>query len=91
LRVLKPGGKIVVLTPTGCGSIWQQLRLLSRMKFSIKNGTFFVWKNATRFNGRQWVENNILKEVAKENKWDYSRQTVFEGFALIETLRKKSL
>jgi ubiquinone/menaquinone biosynthesis C-methylase UbiE len=88
LRVLRPGGKLVVLTPTGRGSFKQELKVLSQMNFDVRNWTFFLWRNMTRSGGRRWVAENILLDVAKKNSLTFNRHFVFDEFAVIETLEK---
>lgn len=88
LRVLRPGGKLVVLTPTGQDSFKQELMVLSRLKFGMRNGSFLLWRNMTRSGGRRWAAGNILPDAAEENGLVYSRQLVFNGFAVVETLVK---
>lgn len=85
-QVLKPGGQIVVLTPTGRGRFLNGLRLLSQVKFHVANWTFFLWQNVTARRARDWKQQSILLHYARRNHLGYTRHDCFGGFAAIEVL-----
>ena len=68
LRVLKPNGKIIILTPSGNKPIFSSFIEVWRYKFSIKNFTFPIWKIATTRGGRKWQRQKWLEKYASENK-----------------------
>lgn len=91
LRVLQPGGRIVVLTPTGRGSFKNALAMLSKVNFATRNWTFFLWRNMTRFNAQRWPQKNILAEIAEKTHLDYSKHFGFGDFAVVEVMQKPAL
>lgn len=84
LQVLKEGGKIIVLTPTGNGNIVK----LSKNYFSSKNTGIYIWYNATKNRARQWTKRKYLSEYASKHKLDYKSKIVMNGFAQLELLEK---
>ncbi len=82
LRLLKPGGKILVLTPTGHGNIF----ILTKYFFSLKNYSVFMWYTATSERGDRWCESRFLEQYARKHKIRYTRKIVMKEFALLETL-----
>jgi SAM-dependent methyltransferase len=81
LRILRPGGKLVVLTPTGRGSFKQELKILAQLNFGVRNWSFFLWQNMTRSGGRRWEAEKRLPDVAEKNGLAYSQQLVFSEFS----------
>lgn len=88
MRVLRPGGRIVTLTPTGNGSMQDGLRLLARIGGPTPNWTFSLWRNMTAPNARRWMEQGLLALFAEEKHLHYSAHGGFEGFAAIEILEQ---
>jgi SAM-dependent methyltransferase len=88
LRLLRPGGKIIVLTPSGRVDFRKEVALLIHYDFSIDNWTFFLWRILTGSRARKWAKKNLLTAVAEKNDLIYSRHFSFKGFAMVETLEK---
>ncbi|NOZ47000.1 MAG: class I SAM-dependent methyltransferase, partial [Chlorobi bacterium] len=84
LRVLKPNGKIVILTPTGKGDLIN----LTRHFFSLKNKGIYVWYNATKKGAKRWTKEQYLKKYSMEKNLIYTNYEIFKGFAQIEILTK---
>ncbi len=84
LRVLKKGGKIIILTPTGKGNIFK----LTKHYFSIKNKSIYIWYNATKRNGKTWTKEMYLSKYSAKNNLTYKQKEVLNGFAQIETIIK---
>jgi len=53
-RILEKNGKIIVLTPTGKGSLFK----LTKIYFSLKNLSIYVWFYATKNRAKLWTNNN---------------------------------
>ncbi len=85
-RVLKPGGSILVLTPTGQVPFSRSLRLFFSLPFHRNNWTFFIWRRATARRGRAWTQNNLLADFAHRSGMRYRKNSVFQGHAILEEL-----
>ena len=85
LRVLKPTGKLFVLTPTGRGGFWK----LSKKYFSWQNLSIYIWYAATRGRARAWTEKHYLESYVKEKGLSYTTREVFDGFAILEVIYGK--
>jgi ubiquinone/menaquinone biosynthesis C-methylase UbiE len=90
LRILKPNGKIIILTPLGSkpfisafGEVWQY-------PFSWNNFTFPIWKMATNRSARKWQQQNWAATYAIMHHLPYVRTLVFNDNATIETISKIS-
>lgn len=83
-RLLAKGGKIIILTPTGRGSI----STLLKHYFLPGNLSIFIWFYATRNRARAWANNKYLKQYSNENKWSYKSKIVMNGLAQIEIIKK---
>lgn len=88
LRVLKPGGKIIILTPSGSKSIISSFVEVWKYPFSFKNVTFPIWKMATTQGARKWNQESWLANYAKENQLKYSKTLVFNNNAVMEIVTK---
>lgn len=88
LRLLKPGGKIIVLTPSGKKAILSAFVEVWEYPFNLNNWTFIVWKAFTTFSARKWNKNLWLKKYSKLHGLQYFNKTVFNNNAIIETLIK---
>jgi ubiquinone/menaquinone biosynthesis C-methylase UbiE len=86
LRILKPGGKLVILTPSGRKPIITSFTEVWRYPFSIRNYTFVIWKLATTAGGRRWSNKNWLEKFASENGLKYTKSLVFNSNATLETI-----
>ena len=84
LQLLKGGGKIIILTPTGKGNILK----LTKHYFSLKNKGIFIWYRSTKNRAKIWTKNQYLKQYANENKLQYQSQIVMNGFAQLEVIKK---
>ena len=83
IGLLKPSGKIIVLTPTGKGNIIQ----LAWHFLSLKNLGIFIWYSATKKRSIQWGNNGILKCYSIKNNLDYHKEITLKGFAVVETIQ----
>jgi len=83
IQLLKDGGKIVILTPTGKGNVMS----LSKYYFSLKNYGIYVWYKATKKRAKLWSKNQYLKQYAIDHKLKYEAKTVMNGFAILEVLK----
>lgn len=81
-RVVRPGGKILVLTPSGNGGFWK----LTKSFFSPGNLSVYTWYYATRRGARIWFKNNLLTEFSQVQNLKYTRKEILRGFALMESL-----
>lgn len=82
-RLLAKDGKIIILTPTGKGSI----STLLKHYFSLRNLSIYIWFYTTRNRARAWANNKYLKQYAIENKWNYKSKIVMNGFTQLEILK----
>ncbi len=83
-RVLKPQGKIMVLTPTGKPGILSQA-------FQYKmpaNASIFIWNFATARAGRVWSEKSVAVEYSKIHGLKYHASEHLGDLALLEILYK---
>ena len=78
LRVLRPTGAIIVLSPSGKGAIFKS------------HYTFIFWKILTSQAGRIWQKDAWAEVFAQHHQLQYKKQTVFNGNATIETISKIS-
>ncbi|HVM89885.1 MAG TPA: class I SAM-dependent methyltransferase [Puia sp.] len=88
-RVLKPNGKIIVLTPSGKKSIISSFADVWKYPFSLHNCTFMVWKIATTSSGRKWEKQKWLSVYAAQNEMQYSSSLTFNDNASLEILTKQ--
>lgn len=88
LRVLKPDGSIIILTPSGIKPILSSFSEVWNYRFSISNFTFPVWKLATTKRARKWQRQNWPEKYAKEIQLNYTKSHVFNNNATIELLNK---
>ncbi len=86
LRVLKPGGKILVLTPTGQVPLHRSVRLFFSFPFHFFNWSFFVWRRATAKRARAWAQKDPLPPFCRDSRLHYSKTTVLQGHAILEQL-----
>lgn len=88
LRVLKPNGKILILTPTGRKSILSSFIEVWRYPFSFNNLTFMIWKIATTRGGRKWQLQKWLEQYTRENELNHTTSLTFNYNASLETISK---
>lgn len=90
LRVLKPDGKIIVLTPSGKKSILSSFVEVWRYPFKATNWTFIIWKTFTTHTARKWQRKMWLKNYATSQQLAYSNEIVFNKNATLEILSKNN-
>lgn len=88
LRVLKPNGKIIILTPSGKKPIISAFVEVWRFPFSLNNWTFLVWKTFTSRSGRKWQQQKWLASYSELQKLSYSALLTFNKNASIEIINK---
>ena len=88
LRVLRPGGRVIVLTPSGRKPIISSFVEVWRYPFAASNWTFVAWKVFTTASARRWVRASWLAEYAGKKSLHYSKQIVFNNNASIEIIEK---
>jgi ubiquinone/menaquinone biosynthesis C-methylase UbiE len=88
LRVLKPDGKIIVLTPSAEKAILSALVEVWRYRFSVNNFTFFIWKLLTKRRARKWKRQKWLENYTSENRLKYSVSLAFNNNATVEIISK---
>ena len=91
LRVLKPEGKILILTPSGKKSIFSSFFEVWRYKFSFNNFTFPIWKIATTNSARKWQSQKWLKKYAERKALTYSRLLTFNDNATLEIMSNNKI
>lgn len=89
LRVLKPNGKMIILTPSGKKPILSSFIEVWQYQFSFNNFTFPIWKMATTSKGRKWQRQKWLENYAMENKLNYTISLTFNNNATLEILSRK--
>lgn len=86
VRVLKPTGKIIVLSPSGKKSIFSSIHEINGFPKSRYNWTYFIWKTATKNRGEKWQKSYWLKDFSNTIKMKYLRTSAFNNNASIEIL-----
>lgn len=84
LRVLKPNGKLIILTPTGGGNVLK----LSRHFFSLKNKGIYTWYHSTKRSALRWTKEQYLLQYSEQKDLTYTRTETLHGFAQLETLSR---
>ena len=85
VRILRPNGRLVALTPTGEGHITPEV--ISQIGVHPRNWTFFLWRQMTSGNGRAWAQKGTLAEFAHQKNATYNKQIVFNGLAAVEWIQ----
>lgn len=85
-RVLKPQGKIIILTPTGNQPYSVILQTFRRLTFAWYNWSFFVWQRATQKRGRNWMQQAIISSYCQKHQLGYHRSLVFNQLAQLEII-----
>ncbi|MBX7057870.1 MAG: class I SAM-dependent methyltransferase [Leptospirales bacterium] len=88
LRMLKPEGQLLVLTPTPLRAPPSALSGIGLRAFARSNWTFFVWRASTRVRATRWHQENWAQRVATERGLHYAAEDVFSGYARLECLSK---
>ncbi len=85
LEVLNEKGRIIILSPSGTGTIKDIFR-----KFSKRNNkSFALWYALTKRSARRWNKQGMLKEYAEKNNLIYTNSMVFDGFGHLEIMERK--
>jgi ubiquinone/menaquinone biosynthesis C-methylase UbiE len=87
-RILKPKGKIFILTPSGKRPISKAFWDIRFFDKPFQNLTFSFWKLATTRAGRNWQNAHWAENFALENGFSYTMDIVFHGHATLEILTK---
>lgn len=88
IRILKPNGKIVILTPSGWKPILSSFFEVWKYPFSINNYIFPIWKLATTAGARRWQRQKWSEIYARENQLKYTKSLAFNNNATIEIISK---
>lgn len=86
VRVLKPDGKIVILTPSGKNPMISAFSKTWGFPYRRYNWTYLVWKTLTSNRGRAWQNQQWLVRYANEKELNYSTSLIFGSDATIETI-----
>lgn len=77
-QLLRPHGRIVILTPSGEGHL--------RMSDGGPHWTFFLWRHLTSAMGAQWQAERVALSFAERQGMRYARHAVFSGMATVEII-----
>lgn len=86
LRVLKPDGKIIVLSPTGKKTVLSAFAEVWRYPLAATNWTFIFWKAFTTARARGWHRNQWLSAYSEKRSLCYSQTYVFNNNATLEII-----
>jgi ubiquinone/menaquinone biosynthesis C-methylase UbiE len=89
LRVLKSGGKVIVLSPSGSKPIFSSFLEVWSYPYAPTNWTFVVWRVATSKRAKKWHNESWLKKYATEGQLKYDSHSVFNSNATLETITKQ--
>ena len=89
LRILKPGGKLIVLTPSGKKSRLTAFSEIWTFPYSKYNWTYFIWKTLTSRGGQKWQKEKWLENYANLNTLSYQKAFTFNDNACIEIIENK--
>lgn len=81
IRLARPDGKIIILTPSGRGTFPGIVR-------KYFNTSIFLWYYATRSSARRWSSDQYLVKFAKARHLTYSHRRTFGDLAQLEILTK---
>lgn len=87
-RVLKPGGKVVVLTPSGIKPCFTSVSEVWDFPYSRNNWTFPVWKAFTTHRARKWMNSSWLEKYALQKGFSYHNSLEFNANATLEIIIK---
>ena len=86
IRILRPGGKIVVLTPSVEKLNKRVNDLNEKIKLELRNWTFLIWRSSTKQKALEWKKRNILEKYAAKHRLKYTRRNAFFNLAVVEIL-----
>lgn len=86
LRVLKPGGKLIVLTPSGSKSVSSACREVWLYPYSRYNWTFILWKSLTTLSARHWQQQKWLAPFSRKHHLHYTYEAAFNFNASLEII-----
>lgn len=89
LRILKPGGKILVLTPSGKKSRLSALQDAKKFWGTTYGWTYVLWRQATKCGGKIWTNEQWIKQQLIGQELTYSSTLVFEQNAVLEVITKR--
>ena len=88
LRIIRPSGKIMVLTPAGHGITKKENNPLSNI-LDLGYWTFSLWRISTRSKALEWKRKNTLSDFAAKFDLSYDHHSVFFNLAEIEVLQHR--
>lgn len=88
LRVLKPKGKIIILSPSGKKSVFSAILEMFSFSLNSYNWTFFIWKFFTSARARIWQKDLWLANYSKEKDVSYKHELTFRNNASLEIIEK---
>lgn len=91
LRVLRPGGEIIILSPSGDKMVASSFAEVWRFNYSANNFTFPIWKMATTRRARQWRSDSWPAHYAQQHQLAYASGLTFNRNAIIEIITKAPL
>lgn len=86
LRVLRPSGRIIFLTPTGQTSILSSVKEMFTFQYSINNWTYLIWKTFTSKRGKEWQKQKFVSNYSTVNNLQYNSTLTFNNTASLEIL-----
>jgi ubiquinone/menaquinone biosynthesis C-methylase UbiE len=89
-RVMRPGGRLLVLTPAGRSRFGETLI----ETFSFPKGsrwTYILWKLLTANAARQWRTAQQLAVWSQTENWNYTSTQVFRKNATLEVIAKPNI
>lgn len=89
VRVLKPNGKVIILTPSGDKWVGSSFVEVWSYPFSVNNFTFPLWKVATTRRARKWRKEKWAEKYSAGHPLKYTGFTVFRDNARIEIISKQ--
>jgi SAM-dependent methyltransferase len=76
--LLRPRGRIVILTPSGAARV--------HFPTAWQHWTFYLWRRLTASAGRQWQALCLAADFAQQQGMAYTCHSAFSGMATLEVL-----